>query len=105
MTISYVKAYFNTTNATRVDQWEQACSDAWSNRTCVIPEVGAGGLDGNDTGKTYFFASMGQTVNQTSADVPGAAASGTATMGLMTMAALMGLVLSVIFPSWHDISL
>ena len=67
MTVSYVKAYFNSTNSTRITQYNQACPRPQD--TCQIPEQQAPpnpfGPDGNTTGNTFFFTKHNMAVNQT----------------------------------------
>lgn len=71
LTVSYVKAYFNSSDGERQAQHGAACVDEKAReRVCMIPELeGApevSGPDGNVTGRTYFFSLVdGQTVNQT----------------------------------------
>lgn len=76
LTISYVKAYFNSSNATRAAAYESSCPQTLSladlaARTCEIPDqttsIDPTGPDGNDTGRTFFFTlekntTQGQTV-------------------------------------------
>ncbi|GAB7347084.1 hypothetical protein MBLNU459_g3215t1 [Dothideomycetes sp. NU459] len=82
LTVSYIKAYFNTSNVTRTRQWEGACANSWSGRTCEIPQLPSQGIspegaDGNTTGKTFFFeyqadgALVNQTVYPAATAVPG----------------------------------
>ncbi|THW93297.1 concanavalin A-like lectin/glucanase [Aureobasidium pullulans] len=72
LTVSYVKAYFNSSNATRESQWNAACGgEVWRNRTCQIPDYPTQGIDPQrmgmkDPGKSYFFMYDEYcTVNQT----------------------------------------
>lgn len=74
ITVSYIKAYFNTSNESRNEQWLDACADDWKGRTCEIPSFPAQGISplgegGNETGKTEFFMyrpeDQGAVVNQT----------------------------------------
>ena len=69
MTVSYVKAYFNSSNETRNAEWTRACGDTRMDRTCILPDqtgsIDPTGQDGNVTGKTEFFSLQGQAVNQT----------------------------------------
>ncbi|GAB7339221.1 hypothetical protein MBLNU457_5879t1 [Dothideomycetes sp. NU457] len=70
MTVSYVKAYFNTTNTTRTAQWSGACANNWENKTCELPDqtmsIDPTGPIGNQTGHTLFFSQQpGGEVNQT----------------------------------------
>lgn len=72
ITVSYVKAYFNTSDVIRNTQWAEACGGNWEGRTCVIPEFPLQGISplgamGNRTGKTDFFMYGGKdaVVNQT----------------------------------------
>jgi beta-glucanase (GH16 family) len=74
LTLSYVKAYFNSSNITREAQWHDACAGSmgWRNRTCQIPDFAtAQGIDpqGNsseDSGKSFFFMyKKNWNVNQT----------------------------------------
>lgn len=57
MTVSYVKAYFNSTNTTRVAQYNEVCSGAGASaRTCVIPDQTIPpDPSNNSTGRTFFF--------------------------------------------------
>lgn len=74
LTVSYVKAYFDSSNATRIQQWTKSCShlalnldqsmdSEWqmrNNRTCLVPDsanmdISPLGPNGNATGKTFFF--------------------------------------------------
>jgi len=78
MTVSYVKAYFNTTNTTRTTQWSGACANTWEGRTCELPDqktsIDPTGPSGNITGNTLFFDQQaGGEVNQTV--YPGATAA------------------------------
>lgn len=75
ITVSYVKAYFNSSSATRNEQWRDACDGqlGWTGRVCEIPgfpEQGISplGQNGNSSGKTFFFMYQGHdaVVNQTS---------------------------------------
>lgn len=74
LSLSYVKAYFNSSNTTRENEWRAACTGErdWHNRTCQIPDFPATGIDplrGNasdDSGKSFFFMYEGDyNVNQT----------------------------------------
>lgn len=74
MTVSYVKAYFNSTNATRTAQWNQSygrqllrAGDNASALTCPIPglrgqSISPLGPRGNETGRTPFFTQMDEVV-------------------------------------------
>jgi beta-glucanase (GH16 family) len=60
MTISYVKAYFNSSDSVRKSQLEAACPDpSASGSICLIPDQTVApdpsGPNGNETAKTYFF--------------------------------------------------
>lgn len=70
MTVSYVKAYFNSTNTTRIAQWHEACSNGTQGRTCQIPDqltsIDPTGPQGHFNGHTFFFSEQeDQSVNQT----------------------------------------
>lgn len=72
ITVSYVKAYFNSTNTTRNNEWMAGCGNGWQGRICEItafPDQGISplGPNGNKTGKTDFFLyqGAGAVVNQT----------------------------------------
>lgn len=71
LTLSYVKAYFNSSNTTRETEWNGACAGSWHERTCQIPEFPAQGIDPqhtglDDAGKTQFFMyDKYENVNQT----------------------------------------
>ena len=84
MTVSYVKAYFNTTNTTRTAQWSNACANIWEGRTCQLPDqtdsIDPTGPNGNQTGSTVFFSQQaGGDFNQTVYPGATAATSGGAT--------------------------
>ncbi|KAF2011267.1 glycoside hydrolase family 16 protein, partial [Aaosphaeria arxii CBS 175.79] len=59
MTISYIKAYFNSTDEERNDKYKERCESFNASQVCTIPEqMGApdlGGDSGNQTARTYFF--------------------------------------------------
>ncbi|CAD0106271.1 unnamed protein product [Aureobasidium uvarum] len=62
LTLSYVKAYFNSSNVTRENEWRNACAGDrnWTGRTCPIPDFPTQGIDPQrtgleDPGKSYFF--------------------------------------------------
>lgn len=62
LTLSYVKAYFNSSNVTRENEWNDACSGGrdLADRTCQIPDFPIQGIDPQrnglkDPGKTKFF--------------------------------------------------
>lgn len=63
-TVSYVKAYFNSSSATRNGDYERVCpSGAVKEQTCEIPTQMAPpnpfGAHGNVTGRTFFFTERG----------------------------------------------
>ena len=61
-TISYFKAYFNTSSSLRQQDWEKRCKDPAADKaTCAVPEIA-----NNATAKTFFFSQQhNQTPNQT----------------------------------------
>lgn len=71
LTVSYVKAYFNSTNSTQTDRWNGACSNGrWQGQTCEIPAFPSQGIspigsDGNSTGHTDFFLYDGNKADST----------------------------------------
>ena len=73
ITVSYVKAYFNSTNATRVSEYTSVCPSSnvlTSPEMCEIPNQDTPpnplGRHGNTTGHTFFFTANPQmNVNQT----------------------------------------
>jgi beta-glucanase (GH16 family) len=74
LTVSYVKAYFNSTNSTRDEHYRMGCRGAGQGETCKIPTQLAPpnpfGSNGNETGHTFFFSQQrnmtpGQTVYST----------------------------------------
>ena len=85
MTVAYVKAYFNTTDAVRVASLPPQCgtldSAGHNEALCQIPDQTTapwpGGPFGNQTGKTFFFTrpEAEPTVNDTADDnaIPSAA--------------------------------
>ena len=64
VTIEYFKAYFNSSDATRLRDWSHRCTNLMApNATCVVPEQKSA-PDGNSS--TYFFSQQqNMTVNQT----------------------------------------
>jgi hypothetical protein len=82
LTVSYVKAYFNSTNSTRTQQYAHMCPAEHTgelNQTCEIPTQfdppNPFGNNGNETGHTFFFTQQhnmtpGQTVYSTPLDSP-----------------------------------
>lgn len=82
MTVSYVKAYFNSTNSTRTSDYNYACGSTNSlqlhetlQQTCQIPDQelppNPTGPKGNTTGYTFFFTHHhNMTNNQTVYDDP-----------------------------------
>lgn len=62
MRVGYVKAYFNSSDPHRQEDWQRRCEPSRDKEgqggMCVIPDavVGEGGLGGNATGKTFFFS-------------------------------------------------
>ena len=85
LTVSYVKAYFNSTNTTGDAEYSHVCpssSPQILQQTCEIPDQQTApspfGPHGNETGRTFFFTQhSNMTENQTvynnpfSADAPG----------------------------------
>ncbi|KAK5162793.1 uncharacterized protein LTR77_011165 [Saxophila tyrrhenica] len=73
MTVSYVKAYFNSTNSTRNSIYQSFCPPgkaSSSGKTCEVPTQSvapnAFGNNGNTTGRTFFFTHHpDMVVNQT----------------------------------------
>jgi beta-glucanase (GH16 family) len=70
LTLSYVKAYFNSSNATRESEWRGACGNSdWNGRTCQIPDFPSQGIDPQsstvNSGKTMFFMYENGNANQT----------------------------------------
>lgn len=59
MTISYVKAYFNSTDQTRKDEFAKRCENWTPDQVCPIPAQmvapDPSGDKGNETARTYFF--------------------------------------------------
>lgn len=77
MTVSYVKAYFNSTNSTRISEYSAACdgsnnADDLKQMICQIPDqTFPPNPHDNKTGHTYFFTQQeNMTVNQTVYDNP-----------------------------------
>ena len=55
VTVEYVKAYFNSSDAGKTKEWEDGCKDVGApNATCEIPDV-KGPPDGNSSAKTVFL--------------------------------------------------
>ncbi|KAL8986674.1 MAG: hypothetical protein Q9177_004053 [Variospora cf. flavescens] len=69
MTVNYVKAYFNSSDTKRQDDWSNRCRDINApNATCEVPDITAP-PQGNVSANTFFFSQQqNMTVNQT---VPG----------------------------------
>jgi hypothetical protein len=85
MTVSYVKAYFNSTNTTRNSEYGKICPAEGSGELmCEIPSQmeppNPYGGDGNKTGRTFFFtlqanSTPGQVVYNSTTPQEGRAAS------------------------------
>ena len=60
MAVSYVKAYFNTSNKAHNDGYRQRCANWNASQVCQIPDQKSApdmaGPDGNKTANTYFFS-------------------------------------------------
>lgn len=106
ITVSYIKAYFNTTDEARNAQWSEACAESWQGRTCEIPSFQEGGISplgegGNVSGHTDFFmyrplgegALVNQTVYPAATAAPTSGAVGEVGWGVWGMVAAVGLVL------------
>jgi beta-glucanase (GH16 family) len=100
LTLSYVKAHFNSSNAARETQWRGACAGAWQGRTCQIPDSPPGGIDpeSNGTvssGKTEFFMYQDGNVNQTMypAATGGSSAFLLSTWPILSWTAMLSLLL------------
>lgn len=69
VSISYVKAYFNSTDAKRQKDWAMRCHDPTAEgATCAIPELttSTATAGGNlDAGAFFFSRQQNMTVNQT----------------------------------------
>ncbi|KAI9667369.1 MAG: hypothetical protein M1821_000184 [Bathelium mastoideum] len=70
MTVSYVKAYFNTSDESRNNQYAQACIGQATSQICLIPDQTSApdptASNGNTSGNTFFFTQQpNMTVNQT----------------------------------------
>lgn len=65
-TIEYFKAYFNSSDPQRLNDWAKRCMDPkLKNATCVVPDLTAA-PNGNTSAKTYFFTQdPGMAPNQT----------------------------------------
>lgn len=58
MTVSYVKAYFNSTDTERQGKFEKRCKEWDPEKVCAIPEQ-KGMPDGEVGAQTYFFSEDG----------------------------------------------
>ncbi|OCL12042.1 glycoside hydrolase family 16 protein, partial [Glonium stellatum] len=70
MTVSYVKAYFNSSNPTRKEAYAARCPTFNPNSVCEIPDQTTppdpSGANGNQTARTFFFSlDPGYSPNQT----------------------------------------
>lgn len=70
LTISYAKAYFNSSDAQRQSDFSKRCTSANATNVCQIPDQTTppnnAGADGNSTAKTFFFSEDPEnTRNQT----------------------------------------
>ncbi|KAI9816885.1 MAG: hypothetical protein M1827_001530 [Pycnora praestabilis] len=71
MTISYLKAYFNSSDPARQKDYTTRCTDPSAvNATCEVPDQttapDTSGSNGNQTGNTFFFSKqVNETMNQT----------------------------------------
>lgn len=90
MTVSYVKAYFNSSTPSRQEDYRRRCRDATAvNATCGIPDQGGAG---NSTRSTFFFSlERNMTVGQPGQSESGAGRAGGA-LGVVA-AVLVGQVL------------
>lgn len=63
VTVSYVKAYFNSSDAGVTTKSLKSCTEAASQQLCRVPDQTAppdpGGFNGNETGHTTFFTLPG----------------------------------------------
>ncbi|KAI4201578.1 MAG: hypothetical protein LQ348_001620 [Seirophora lacunosa] len=66
MTVNYVKAYFNSSDTKRQDDWSNRCTNINAPKaTCEVPEITAP-PQGNVSANTFFFSQQqNMTVNQT----------------------------------------
>ncbi len=66
LTVEYVKGYFNSSDPSRQNDWQERCKDPSTlNATCAIPEA-TEAPNGNSSAKTFFFSmQLNSTVNQT----------------------------------------
>ena len=76
MTVSYMKAYFNSSTPSRQEDYRRRCTKPTAtNATCVIPVQSVApdpsSRDGNSTARTFFFNQQhNMTVNQTDSSEP-----------------------------------
>lgn len=100
--VSYVKAYFDSLNATRNAITSKACKDPSApNATCAIPDQliapNPDGPDGNVTGMTFFFSKQtNETPGQIIYKHNGAAGSPIKVWGTLVFAVLTGLLASML---------
>ena len=66
LTVSYLKGYFNSSDAARQQDWSKRCTDpSAANVSCPVPEV-TQAPDGNASAHTFFFSlQANDTGNQT----------------------------------------
>ncbi|KAL9100923.1 MAG: hypothetical protein Q9163_003759 [Psora crenata] len=73
MTVSYLKAYFNSSLPGRQRDWSARCNGDFAvvNATCPVPELD-GAPQGNESGRTWFYTMQrNSSVNQTVGDGEG----------------------------------
>ena len=82
-TVEYFKAYFNSSDPHRRNDWVKRCTDPkLQNATCVVPDL-TGAPNGNASAKTYFFTQdPGMTPNQTVNGLSEKKSAGTSLFGI-----------------------
>ena len=107
MTVSYIKAYFNSSDPARQEAYVARCPTLNPNEVCEIPTQTTppdpSGANGNQTAHTYFFSlDAGHTPNQTVSKETNATQSGaTSTLeASRSVSLLASMPLFVVILTW-----
>lgn len=109
LTVSYVKAYFNSSDLARQRAFEERCGGGTGDagRVCEIPDQvvppDPQGLEGNVTARTFFFTrGVAQTVQDGNGTQSGNRASAAASVGLANgcKVLLWGIMLALTLQCW-----
>ena len=107
MTVSYIKAYFNSSDPARQEAYAARCPTLNPNEVCEIPSQTTppdpSGANGNQTAHTYFFSlDTGHTPNQTVYNATNATRSGATSIleASRSVSLLASMPLFVVILTW-----